>query len=243
MASLRLVIIVLVSITWLSLARATPPEPDAARRGAHAYGRYCVSCHGVRGDGRGRAAAWMDPRPRVFTGGTFKFRSTPAGELPTDDDIYRSITTGLFHSNMPRWAALTELERRDLVQYLKSLSPRFTTEEQVAPLVVPPAPPMTPALVEQGQGVWQKLGCASCHGDTGRGDGASAATLKDDWGFPILPRDLSTGQLKSGSRPEDIYRTVMTGLNGTPMPSFAESITPDEAWALVAFVGTLRAEP
>jgi len=233
----------LTSLWVASLARATPPDPTAARRGASAYGRYCVSCHGIEGDGRGPSADWTDPRPRVLTSGTFKFRSTVSGELPTDEDLYRTITTGLYHTNMPRWAPITEIERRDLVQYVKTLSPRFKTEEQGKPITIPPAPAMTPDLVTKGKAVWDKMQCAACHGDTGKGDGSSASTLRDDWGYPITPRDFTRGPLKVGDRPEDLYKTFMTGLNGSPMPSFADSITPEEAWALVAFVRSLRVEP
>jgi mono/diheme cytochrome c family protein len=220
--------------------RADPPNPTAAARGAKAYAKYCISCHGTQGDGRGPSADWIDPRPRNFTTGTFKFRSTPSGELPTDADLERTIEQGLSHTNMPHWGALTAIERRDLVQFVKTFSGRFTTEPQGKPVVVPPAPPVTPALLKQGQETWAKMQCASCHGDGGKGDGSSAPTLRDDWGYPIVPRDFTSGSLKVGDRPEDLYRAFMTGLNGSPMPSFAESITADEAWALVAYVRSLR---
>ncbi len=221
-------------------ARATPPDPAAAQRGARAYGRYCVSCHGVAGDGGGPSAEWLDPRPRNFTTGTFKFRSTPSGELPTDDDLLRTVDRGLNHTNMPHWNALTGREQRDLVQYVKTLTPRFAKEPQGKPIAVAPQPAFTPQLVAKGQEVWKKVQCAGCHGDGGKGDGSSAPTLRDDWGFPVTPRDFTSGPLKVGDEPADLYRAFMTGLNGSPMPSFAESITPDEAWALVAYVRSLR---
>jgi len=221
-------------------ALATPPDAEAAKRGAKAFGRYCISCHGTSGDGRGPSADWIDPRPRILTSGTFKFRSTPSGELPTDDDILRTITNGLNHTYMPTWRALTELERKDLVQYVKSLSPRFAAEPQGKPVAIPPRPKFTKELTAKGKEVWNKVQCASCHGDGGKGDGGSASTLRDDWGYPITPRDFTSGPLKVGDEPEDLYRAFQTGLNGTPMPSFAESITPEESWALVAYVRSLR---
>jgi len=223
-----------------STALADPPQPAAAARGAKAYGRYCVSCHGTQGDGRGPTADWVDPRPRNFTSGTFKFRSTASGDLPTDADLERTIEQGLNHTSMPHWRALTAAERRDLVQFIKTFSARFATEPQGKPITVPPAPKQTPELLAKGKEVWAKVQCASCHGDGGKGDGASASTLRDDWGQPIVPRDFTSGPLKVGGRPEDLYRAFMTGLNGSPMPSFAESITPEEAWALVAYVRSLR---
>jgi cytochrome c oxidase cbb3-type subunit 2 len=230
----------LLLVLTVATARAEPPDPAAAARGKKAYGKYCISCHGTHGDGRGPSADWLDPRPRNFTTGTFKFRSTPSGELPTDADLQRTVEHGLNHTNMPHWRALTTLERRDLVQFIKTFSSRFSSEPQGQPIVIPATPELTPAMTAKGQAVWNKVQCASCHGDGGKGDGSSAPTLRDDWGQPIAPRDFTTGPLKVGDRPEDLYRAFMTGLNGSPMPSFAESITPEEAWALVAYVRSLR---
>ncbi len=218
----------------------TPPSREAAARGKKAFDRYCISCHGVDGDGRGPSAEWLDPRPRILTSGIFKFRSTRSGELPTDADLLRTITNGLHGTYMPRWAPITAREREDVVQYVKSLSPRFASEPQGEPVAIPPSPPVTPQLAEKGKEVWGKMQCAACHGDTGKGDGASARTLRDDWGFPVVPHDFTQGPLKVGDAPEDLYRTFMTGLNGTPMPSYVENLSPEDAWALVAYVRTLR---
>jgi cytochrome c oxidase cbb3-type subunit I/II len=221
-------------------ARATTPDPAAARRGAATYGRYCVSCHGVAGDGRGPSAAWLEPRPRNFTSGMYKFRTTSASELPTDGDLRRSVERGLALTSMPHWRGLGPRELSDLVQYLKTLSPRFSEEEQGKPIAIPPRPAFTLTLVAKGKEIWAKAQCASCHGDGGKGDGSSWSTLKDEWGYPVAPRDLTTGILKAGGEPEDVYRTVMTGLTGSAMPSFSEAISPEEAWALVAYVRSLR---
>ncbi len=143
---------------------------------------------------------------------------------------------------MPRWAPLAAQEREDLVQLVKSLSPRFVAEPQGKPLVIPPAPPFNPQMVAKGKKVWTRVQCAACHGDTGKGDSPTATTLRDDWGFLITPRDFTRGPLKVGDTPEDLYQAFMTGLNGTPMPSYAESLSPDDAWALVAYVRSLRKE-
>jgi mono/diheme cytochrome c family protein len=132
------------------------------------------------------------------------------------------------------------MERSDVVQFVKSLSPRFTSEQQGKPITIPARPAFTPQLVQHGKEVWDKVQCAACHGDTGKGDGSSWPTLRDDWGFPDPPHDFTSGPLKVGDAPEDLYRAFMTGLNGSPMPSFADSISPEDAWALVAYVRTLR---
>ncbi len=221
-------------------ALATPADAAAAARGHLAFNRYCVSCHGVEGDGRGPSADFLDPRPRILTSGVFKFRSTPSSELPTDADILKTITNGLHNTYMPIWTAITERERQDLVQFVKSLSPRFATEPQGKPIAIPKPPPFTAALVAKGKEAWNKMQCAACHGEGGKGDGPSAPTLKDDWGYPITPKDFTRGPLKSGDTPEDLFRTFQTGLTGSPMPSFADSISQEESWALVAYVRSLR---
>jgi mono/diheme cytochrome c family protein len=81
--------------------------------------------------------------------------------------------------------------------------------------------------------------CSACHGENAMGDGPSAHDLKDDWNNPILPYDLTQGHVKAGDTGPDIFRVFMTGLNGTPMPSFSDSIKPDEAWDLVHFIQSL----
>ena len=84
--------------------------------------------------------------------------------------------------------------------------------------------------------------CASCHGDTGKGDGPSAEGFDDGWGYPIAPRDLTTGVFRAGSSPADLYRSIATGINGTPMPSFSGSLSPEEIWDLVHFVQNMSKE-
>ena len=172
--------------------RATPPDATAASRGKKVFDRYCISCHGVAGDGRGPTADFVDPRPRVLTSGVFKFRSTPSGELPTDGDILKTVTNGLHLTFMPRWAPLTSHERHDVVQYVKALSPRFATEPQGQPIAIPRPPPFTPQLATKGKEVWGRAQCAACHGATGRADVPSATSLRDDWGF-------GAGSLPAGS--------------------------------------------
>ena len=64
-----------------------PPDTDALlEQGRVVYFKRCSFCHGLLGDGNGPASDTLDPRPRDFTLGTFKFRTTQSGELPTDED-------------------------------------------------------------------------------------------------------------------------------------------------------------
>lgn len=212
-----------------------------AAAGALQYRRYCVGCHGKAGDGNGENAQWVDPRPRDFTSATFKCRSTPTGTLPTDDDLYHTLTRGLVNSNMPSWAPLTRQARVDLVAYVKSFSPRWTVQGAGTPITIPAEPPATIESILRGRDVFQKVECWKCHGPAGHGDGPAASTLLDSRDMPIHPYNFSAGtRFKCGETNADIYRIFMTGVDGTPMPSFADNIQPSEAWDLVHFLRTLQ---
>ena len=79
--------------------------------------------------------------------------------------------------------------------------------------------------IELGKKLYEETGCVKCHGTLGRGDGPSAPTLKDDWGYPIRAANLAQSwTFRGGSSREDIFRTMSTGLNGTPMPSFLDAL-------------------
>jgi cytochrome c oxidase cbb3-type subunit 2 len=56
-----------------------------------------------------------------------------------------------------------------------------------------------------------------------------------------MPADLTSGQFKSGPAVEDIFRTMTTGLSGTPMPSYRDSLPEEDRWALSYYVLALSA--
>ncbi|HEY2805556.1 MAG TPA: cytochrome c [Gemmatimonadales bacterium] len=212
-----------------------------AHSGSLLFRRYCVGCHGQAGDGAGENAPWIDPKPRDFTQAVFKCRSTPTGSLPTDDDLFRTIGRGLVTTNMPPWAPLTSQDRADLVAYVKTFSNRWTTQAAATPIVIPPEPPVTEASIAHGHEVFQRMDCARCHGPQGHGDGPAASTLTDSKDNPIRPYNFATGsRFKCGETNQDLYRIFMTGLDGTPMPSFADNIQPADAWDLVHYLRTLQ---
>jgi cytochrome c oxidase cbb3-type subunit 2 len=212
-----------------------------AGAGKAAYRRYCVGCHGQDGDGNGENAQWIDPKPRDFTVATFKCRSTPSGQLPTDDDLYHSVARGFVSTNMPPWLPLTRQTRVDLVAYIKTFSPRWAHAEPRTPIPIPPEPPVTVQSILHGRELFQKMECWKCHGPAGHGDGPSAATLTDSKDQPIRPYNFATGsRFKCGETNRDLYRIFMTGLDGTPMPSFADNLQPADAWDLVHFLRTLQ---
>jgi mono/diheme cytochrome c family protein len=215
----------------------------AAKRGKELYRRYCVGCHGPRGDGQGENAPYMDPKPRDFTMGLFKCRSTPSGSIPLDSDLFDTIGRGVDTTGMPRWFPLTRHERADLVAYVKAFSDRFVEEKPDPPVTVPAETPATAESIRRGKDVYQSLKCFECHGEKGRGDGPSAPSLRDSKENPIVPYDFTVGtRFKCGVSNQDLYRIFMTGLDGTPMPSYVSWVTPEQAWDLVHYLRTLQAD-
>lgn len=209
------------------------------------YRRYCVVCHGELGDGNGESAKWFEPpmfpKPRDFTLAVFECRSTPTGTLPTDEDLYNTIARGLDRSNMPPWNTFTKQQRANLVAWIKHYSPRWQTEKPGTPITIPPEPEVTGERVKAGQEVFARVQCWKCHGVEGKGNGPSASTLTDDLGRPILPYNFTSGdRFKCGTTDSDLYKIFMTGLDGTPMPSFSDNIKPDEAWDLVFYLRSLQ---
>jgi mono/diheme cytochrome c family protein len=217
------------------------PAADPVEVGKQTYQRHCAQCHGDAGDGQGYAAVHLLPKPRDFTAGKFKLRTTPSGQLPTDADLRRVIRQGMPYSSMPAWPQLTDDEVDGLVAYVKTFSADFSDPSLAPkPIDLPAAPAWSEASAAKGKEVYASLGCARCHGETGHGEGPSAPTLKDDRGRPIRPANLTQRwTFRGGPRREDIFRTFSTGLNGTPMPSYFDSLDVEGRWALTDYVYSL----
>lgn len=229
-----------------------PRSDEWIAYGKDVYDRRCVGCHGEQGDGNGPAATFMyNHRPRNFTLAVFKFRLT-TGPLPTDGDLLRTITRGVRGTAMPTWHDLPDKDRLAVIQYIKyelavdksdPANPYayFVEEPPGQPIYIGAPPEPSAEIVARGAEMWRQAKCWECHGDSGKGDGEKAAGLKDDFGFPIRPADLTTGQFKSGAAVEDIFRTMTTGLSGTPMPSYQASLPEEDRWALAYYVVALSA--
>jgi len=222
-----------------------PPKPASEgqllEHGKIVYEQNCVACHGTKGDGNGPAAAFLAPRPRNFVEAKYRLRSTLIGQLPTDVDLFRSVSLGMPGTPMPPWKhILNDEDRWAVVEYIKSFSPRFADTNEQRTVVNASAPtPRNEASIAEGRALFAKLACVSCHGESGHGDGPSAATLVDDSQNKIKPRDFSRPSLfKSGYATKEIARTVLTGLNGTPMPGFHGTIAEADAWKLAYYVET-----
>lgn len=217
-----------------------PPPVDAALlgRGSALFARYCARCHGGRGAGNGPAAPLLTHPPANFTTGTYELRTTEHEALPADIDLFRTITRGVHGTAMPPWFALPERDRWALVAHLKTLSPEFADDEAPPPVVAQP-PVETLERVVHGSEIYAKGGCASCHGSDGRGDGPASTSLAYKSGVPAHPRDFRADRFHRSSRLADIYLTLQTGLDGTPMGSFSKVLSPDDLWDVAMYVHSL----
>ena len=235
------------------VSEGIPVTPRLLEHGEWVFRGLCIGCHGINGDGNG--AVWelgdlyakehkLPRKPRDFTEAVYKLRSTPSGSLPTDADLFKSMSRGLvLNQDMPAFKFLPERDRWAVIAYIKSFSDRWEEEEewQEDPIEISEPPLPNAAMVEAGVGVYELMQCKQCHGPIGKGDGPSAAGLEDDAGLPIVPRDFSdASQFVGSSDPKGIYQTFTTGLDGTPMPSFADFLDETQRWQLVWYVISLR---
>lgn len=206
-------------------------------RGKNIYLHMCVFCHGKDGNGGGAAVDYLYPWPRDFRAGVFKFRSTPPGTLPLDEDLYQTIVRGIPGTSMPAWGpALSPEDVWALVNMIKSFSLRFGKEALGAKIPIGEPPPSTPEMVARGQELFTNEKCLNCHGISGVGDGKIANSLIDAWRHAVFVHDITNPALfKAGSAPKEIFRTLTTGFDGTPMESFAH-LPEKDRWALVHFI-------
>ncbi len=237
-------------VASLSLVVAGLPDGWAAERppvdleaGRRAFAQHCARCHGEQGKGDGVDAKRFYPRPRDLSMGRYKFRSTESGTPPVDEDLFLTVTQGLPGSNMPDWQHLDEATRWQLVEYMKTLSPVFQ-DTQPVPVSLGADPGPQGASPEKGKAVYEQLGCAACHGVQGRANGTSAAGLVDEWGMAIRPADLTQGWAYRGSSdPRAIALRVLSGIDGSGMPSYAGAAAPEDVWQMAYYVHSLQEPP
>ena len=229
--------------------------PEFMEEGKAIYFRRCSFCHGLLGDGSGPASDFLDPRPRDFTLGTFKFRTTQSGELPLDTDLFRTVSRGLPGTAMQAFdkdlikSGLSEDQRWAVIAYIKTFAIEFEDEEldpvKRGKVVALPAKraAFDADTIAKGKKVFERAKCWECHGKLGRGDGQKSFDREDDWGFPIRIRNVThPWKIKAGTEVEDIYMRFSTGINGTPMPSFVKALNEDERWDLANYIKSLQHE-
>lgn len=248
---MSLVVLSVLFLVVLAFAlTAIPSDSYAAdnktiEKGKKVFEKYCVICHGPKGDGKGlmgivsryqKRGSVQTIYPRDFTTGVFRFRTTGTGCLPTNDDILRVVTTGIPRAYMPSHEDVSMDERKAVVEYIKTFSKRWKEEEPCKPFPVKkPAFVASAESIEKGKKLYKDMKCWECHGDQGKGDGTKSDQLKDDWGDKILPFDFTSGATKMGFAPENVYTAYTAGLDGSGMPSYEDSMKEDERWHLVSY--------
>src|SRR3990172_771503 len=243
-------IVVLGCAAALRSADTKPPAGSARllALGKLIYGQQCSACHGVGGRGDGEAAYLLYPKPRDFVAARYRMVSTWE-RVPTDQDLFDTITRGMPGSAMPSWGHLPAEQRRALVFYVKSLAEKpLDVKPQKNPnpdggggqgVIQPPKPPPFDAAAKARALELYKDACASCHGANGRGDGAEKQI--DEEGYPTRPRDLTAGVFKGSPDPVSLYRHIIAGIPGSPMP-MSDWAWGDDAWHLVNYVRSLSSD-
>lgn len=198
---------------------------DAVRRGSKTFARVCAACHGSDGRAEGYPAVGFRPRPRNLTVNHYRYRSTRTGAPPRPEDIDRVIRHGLPGTSMTGLGnLLSDEEIADLVWFLYSLDPLTATmEEPPEALSMPSLLPDDPSRRGDGRAMYILMGCWSCHGMKGAGNGHAARGLKDNDERPIRTTDFRYDPLKAGRDPEAIVRSLFTGLNGAPTPAYGDA--------------------
>jgi DMSO reductase family type II enzyme heme b subunit len=223
--------------------RGAPAGGGGAANGEMVYRQHCLGCHGERGDGKGAAAASLFPAPRDFVTGSYRLRSTRSGTAPSDADLLAVVTRGVPGHPMPGFAFLPLEQRRAAVEHVKRLSPIFSQpDRQPVSLTIETPTVDGAAAIPAGKAVYERLACAACHGESGRGDGAMAEYLRDERQAPVRPRDLAADPFKGGESVRDIYVRLSSGMDGTPMKAVTDAdASSEERWQLAAYVASLRA--
>ncbi len=214
-------------------------------QGRQVYEIRCLICHGAEGDGKGfvgtirraeKSGRILEVYTRDLVPGVFRFRTTPTGCLPDDADLLNTITQGIPISFMPPHEQLPMDEREAVIEYVKEFSGRWYEEDLCDPIAIEkPEWVGNPGSIERGKDVYSEMKCGECHGYDGKGNGPKSNDIYDDWGKKIVPFDFSTGELKRGSSPENVYITFTSGLDGTGMPSYEDSLDEEDRWHLVSY--------
>jgi len=218
-------------------------------QGQMAFGKYCIGCHGIKGDGNGPAAPFLNPKPRNFTTGIFKFRSSPLGALPSDEDLMDTLRQGVAGTSMPSYLFVPERERFAMIEYIKTFSDKWKDPTQFGVKVS--FEPLNPGdftdnkifieRAKKGQLIYKEA-CMTCHGVRGEGNGPGAVDLKNDWDEKIAPANLRLLTIKRGKSVNKIYEAILLGVNGTPMPAFKDAYTDQQLQDLTAYILYFRGD-
>ncbi|HEY1551063.1 MAG TPA: c-type cytochrome [Kofleriaceae bacterium] len=216
---------VVVLLALAATAHASPQDLPGWSR----YEQLCAACHGSRGDGRGPAAAYSRGEPRDFTRGEFEWRTTLFGTPPEDADLARTIKYGARGTSMPGFGdVLGNRDIAEMIAIVRAFAPNVRAPRLAIAITIEPAP------TTNGAAAWASAGCASCHGDDGRGNRALASPPYDLTREPLRrPRESDT----PADRRRAAAWSIATGMTGTAMPGFPAA----DVWALADYVVQLNA--
>jgi cytochrome c oxidase cbb3-type subunit 2 len=239
--------IVAVFVTMLCLGNLAMAQgklksvsKEEFKKGKDVYDKYCAVCHGEEGDGYGELAHALYPKPRDFTKGQYKIRTNATGSLPTDADLIHVISVGIHGTSMIPWDILELDQIKSILPVLKSFSEAWQYREPEHPITIGREVPSSQQSIARGKKLYEEKECWKCHGETGHGDGPSSYDLADEWEIPIQAYDFTrANKFKGGAANRDIYLRFTTGMNGTPMPSFANELSDEDRWSLVHYVKSL----
>lgn len=256
----------------LKLAGGKVVSASQLEHGREQYTLYCRPCHGDKGDGRGPAGIGLRPPPRNFTEKypdgseyslVFKFGGVEAGSLPPDSELARIVLKGLHGTAMLPWQ-VPEKTVDDILQYIKTFNPLWTTDEPAKPVEITDDPwkDKDAEGVAKGKVVYHGLAqCSKCHPayatkqeiwdavkeSTGSGSTSAFredmynpdAKLSEAYKVKLLPPDFTRHPIKSGQTNRDLFRTIASGIGGTAMPMWKGSIDDSDIWAIAHFVRSL----
>jgi mono/diheme cytochrome c family protein len=234
----------------------------ALNEGAEKFQNYCSACHGVNGDGKGPAAPGLRPPPRDFRQAKFKFAAVSSGQLPNDEDLMRIAKGGLHGTAMLPWNDIPDKDLFDIIQYIKTLSPRWADSkpgEPIVPTTDPWGPERKAEAVTRGMKLYHGFAqCLLCHPSYEPADVVNAASLElskreaqlrpeafgaqlkeSDYGVKIMPPDFVRDPVRSGETLPDLYRTIAAGIGGTAMPAWKGALPEEDLWAIAYYTRSL----
>ena len=233
-------VVALAAALFSDRAAAAPGDEE---RGEEIYARRCMGCHGDEGDGLGPAAERLNPPPRDFTLGQYKFKSTGFDDIvPNDEDLFRMIRDGMPATAMPGWSdVLSDQDMWDLIAYLKVFA-GLEEEEPSDQIDYGTQVTSSEDSINKGRELFGDR-CSECHGDEGKG--VATKKLKDDDGARTWPRNLTKPwTFRASNDPKDVFTRITVGIPGTQMPSFADpkskkKLSIEERWHVANYVNSL----
>lgn len=235
-------------------------------QGRKVYQNYCIGCHGEKGDGQGPSAGFLNPKPRNFQTAEFRFQSTPSGDRPTDEDLYRTINEGLRGTSMPSWKLLSEDDKYAVIAYLKTFAPEKWADGPGTVTTITEDPYGSSGkekAILRGEKVYHGMAqCYSCHASyispskinearaefkmpplkAFRKNLETPQHLTTTDGSQIIAPDFTWNKLKRGQDLRTLYHVIGNGITGTPMPTWKGIFAEEDLWALVYYVQHLTSQ-